>query len=213
MQRAARQLGCTAAKTPNAERESAARSAWLGVARSIPSDARPAPLDLALTACFAFQVYESCFGPDVVREIRQEMRAASAKCQERGPSMGPGLEPGAAFALDRLDRPGPQPLQSLHRPAKQPQQGQQADSARLQQALMAVLNRQAVSSGVFTSRCAIGSISRLSSPARGWPNLTWTRTAEARTRARFHFFHPLAARPRGRDPPRARGDLCQREDW
>lgn len=27
-----------------------------------------------------FQVYESCFGDEVVREVREEMRAAAARC-------------------------------------------------------------------------------------------------------------------------------------
>ncbi|XP_052121281.1 uncharacterized protein LOC113215864 [Frankliniella occidentalis] len=111
------------------------------------------------------KVYESCFGPEVVREVRQEMRAASAKCQERGPPLPPGgLPPGLAWpgghgggpSLDRLDRPQPQPIRHQRpQPHQQPQQQQQqqADSSRLQQALMAVLNRQALSSpSSYTTR-------------------------------------------------------------
>ncbi|KAJ1523547.1 hypothetical protein ONE63_001395 [Megalurothrips usitatus] len=97
---------------------------------------------------FAFaQVYESCFGPEVVREVRQEMRAASAKCQSQGlhgaAHGGPGPGFGFAPSLDRLDRPQPpqqQQPQQVHRPHGKPQQ---VDSSRLQQALMAALNRQA----------------------------------------------------------------------
>ncbi|XP_034231691.1 uncharacterized protein LOC117639857 [Thrips palmi] len=100
------------------------------------------------------KVYESCFGPEVVREVRQEMRAASAKCQERAQSpilsFGPAFGQGPGPSLDRLDRPHHPVRTHKPQPQQQPQQQQQADSARLQQALMAVLNRQAQGGG-FTA--------------------------------------------------------------
>ena len=36
------------------------------------------------------QIYESCFGPDVVKQVRQELKEAYAKCSSP-PSVGEGL--------------------------------------------------------------------------------------------------------------------------
>jgi hypothetical protein len=55
------------------------------------------------------QVYESCFGSDVVKEVRQEMKAACAKCAGVSATAPGQAAPPAADADDKRKPPGTLP--------------------------------------------------------------------------------------------------------
>ncbi|XP_066998552.2 uncharacterized protein [Anabrus simplex] len=71
------------------------------------------------------KVYESCFGPDVVKEVRKEMRAACAKCA----AMSTPKPEGAPAPATTIEKKRPTP---------------QFDPAKLQQAILGFKQQNAV---------------------------------------------------------------------
>lgn len=55
---------------------------------------------------YFLQVYESCFGPEVVKEVRKEMKMATAKCS--------GLMPSNSPTVMLTNKVGMQPPQTIH---------------------------------------------------------------------------------------------------
>nr|CAD7571869.1 unnamed protein product [Timema californicum] len=84
------------------------------------------------------KVYESCLGPDVVKEVRKEMKAACAKCSGVSPAdpdqEGLSQEPGSSF-VPPADTPTP-----AKKPGKPPGTINAAQAAfdpvKLQQAIL-----------------------------------------------------------------------------
>jgi len=53
-------------------------------------------------------VYESCFGDDVVREVREEMRAAAARCTAAASAGSASPQPPAHAVFEHLENTVPQ---------------------------------------------------------------------------------------------------------
>ncbi|XP_047108232.1 uncharacterized protein LOC124777023 [Schistocerca piceifrons] len=93
----------------------AAAVTWLAAVAAV--DAFGGGEDRFIRKYAMMKVYESCFGADVVREVRQEMRAACAKCA----SMAHG-SPAPAAAQQEARPPPPPPPSSAptQRPPQRP---------------------------------------------------------------------------------------------
>lgn len=92
-------------------------------------------------------MYESCFGPDVVKEIRKEMRMATAKCSSSGVSNGHQLNPPVAnkspIAFVIQPHKQQQPAEGLYSPdLLKSVTSSGVDLNKLQQFILAGFNKQ-----------------------------------------------------------------------
>jgi len=106
-------------------------------------------------------VYENCFGPEVVKEVRKEMKIATAKCNGNMPMSVPTPNIGslklAATPSSIHEFSGTHHQQHQHQQAK-PQEEQtpysktqasSIDITKLQQAILAGYNKHLVSNNIF----------------------------------------------------------------
>lgn len=106
-----------------------------------------------------FQVYENCFGPEVVKEVRKEMKIATAKCNGNMPMSVPTPNIGslklAAGSLDSVHEFGGNPHNQKHKQTNiqdettfskmQPS----IDINKLQQAILAGYNKHLVGTNCY----------------------------------------------------------------
>ncbi|XP_063224751.1 uncharacterized protein LOC134532261 [Bacillus rossius redtenbacheri] len=85
------------------------------------------------------KVFESCLGPDVLKETRLEMKAACAKCSGGGATSASPMPPPAA--PDAAAEPGPASPTPPPRKRGKPQ-NQSFDPAKLQQAILGFKSQQ-----------------------------------------------------------------------
>lgn len=106
------------------------------------------------------QVYENCFGPEVVKEVRKEMKIATAKCNGNMPMSVPTPSVGSlkvAMGSSNVHEFSSAPQQVHAKPAPledaasfsktQPS----IDITKLQQAILAGYNKHLVSNGTKRS--------------------------------------------------------------
>lgn len=92
-------------------------------------------------------MYESCFGPDVVKEIRKEMKIATAKCSSNGVSNSHQLNSPVAsknpIAFVIQPHKQQQPAEGLYSPELlKSQTASSIDLNKIQQFILAGFNKQ-----------------------------------------------------------------------
>lgn len=106
------------------------------------------------------QVYENCFGPEVVKEVRKEMKIATAKCNGNMPMSVPTPNIGslklaaAPSSIHEFSNTHHQQHQHQAKPQEEQTpysktQPSGIDITKLQQAILAGYNKHLVSNAIF----------------------------------------------------------------
>ena len=97
-------------------------------------------------------MYESCFGPEVVKEVRKEMKLATAKCSGAMPmSTYPSKSSTVANNVKRIS-PTKQQIENTYSPDHlKSHTGSAVDLSKLQQAILAGFNKH-VAVSIFKQR-------------------------------------------------------------